>query len=162
MFFKYLRKDKISKEIGKIKKTVNNKLDDGKITLLKGHKILVNEITEIYNKDDYSYNDLLKRRNMLKNFNSNYKNIIISFAFGLFSSIIVSNIAKFINNNIKLSKFLDFIISAISSTVFLLITFALVILIIIYSAKKLSEEDKLHTDEYELKIIEKKLEKLEK
>lgn len=162
MFFKYLRKDKISKDIGKIKKTVNNKLDNGKITLLEGHKILVNEITEIYNKDDYSYNDLLKRRNFIKNFNSNYKNIIISFAFGLFSSIIVSSVSEFINNNYEISKLLNFIISAISSTFFLLIAFVLVILIIIYCAKKLSEEDKYHTDEYELEIIEKKLKELEK
>lgn len=156
------KKDKITKEIGKIKKVINIQKNNDEISLLEGHKILVNEISDVYNNGNYSYNDLLKRKSIITNFNNNYKEIVISFAFGLFSSIIVSSVSEFINNNYEISKLLNFIISAISSTFFSLIAFVLVILIIIYCAKKLSEEDKYHTDEYELEIIEKKLKELEK
>lgn len=165
------KKDKITKEIGKIKKVINIQKNNDEISLLEGHKILVNEITDVYKNGNYSYNDLLKRKNIITNFNNNYKEIVISFAFGILTSLFVAYIQKICNYLSSLisgicpdiNNSLLQVIIMIAVTVILILAVVLwVVFFIIRSARELSYNDPYHTDEYELKIIEKKLEKLEK
>ena len=163
------RKDKITKEIGKRKKVINNKMNKNEISLLKGHKILVNEISDVYNNGNYSYNDLIKRKSIITNFNNNYKEIVISFAFGILASAFLAYIQEIWNclssliSSIFPNNSLLQVIIMIAITVILILSVVLwVVFFIIRSARGLSFNDPYHTDEYELEIIEKKLKELEK
>lgn len=163
------RKDKITKEIGKRKKVINIKKNKDEISLLEGHKILVNEISDVYNNGNYSYNDLLKRKSIITNFNNNYKEIVISFAFGILASAFLAYIqdicnclSSLISSIFPNNSLLQIIVLIIITLLLLFAVVSGVVFFIIRSARGLSFNDPYHTDEYELKIIEKKLEKLEK
>ena len=64
--FKEFKKDKITKLIQIEKENVYDKLKSNDINLLEAHYILEDRISQIYNENNFYYQDLLNRRKFLK------------------------------------------------------------------------------------------------
>lgn len=66
--FKEFKKDKITKLIQIEKENVYDKLKSNDINLLEAHYILEDRISQIYNENNFYYQDLLNRRKFLTSF----------------------------------------------------------------------------------------------
>ncbi len=162
--FKYLKNDKITKLVGKARTIIDEEMRKNEINFLEAHLKMEKEIQSIYDSNSFSYRDLIERKNHLKEFNNNIKNILISFVFGLLVSIIVDFIKSItsenlitINNNI----FMMLINSILLAILIIAVEFGIVYVILKFS-HQISSNDKLNTNKYELDIIEEKLKKYEK
>lgn len=156
--FKYLKNDKITKMIGKTKNIINDEMRENEINFLEAHLKIEKEIQSIYDNNNFSYQDLVNRKKHLTKFNNNIYNIMISFIFGFLSSVIFYAMeSTIININIDNNdKFMILLF------VFYIIIGFIVFYCIFKIAHQISSDDKLNTNEYELSIIEKELNKYEK
>ena len=155
--FKEFKKDKITKLIQKEKDNVYDKLKSNDINLLEAHYILENKISQIYNENNFYYQDLLNRKKFLTSFRSNTHNIMISLIFGILGSAICSFI---LDASKILSGFGAFICDILIIIIILFIAYFM-IKSILKTAKLLSDDDPYNIDSYELDIIKKALQKYE-
>lgn len=155
--FKEFKKDKITKLIQIEKENVYDKLKSNDINLLEAHYILEDRISQIYNENNFYYQDLLNRRKFLTSFRSNTHNILISLIFGILGSAICS----FILDASKILSRLGAIICDILMIIIILFIAYFMIKSILKTSKLLSDDDPYNVDLYELDEIEKASQKYE-
>lgn len=162
--FKYLKNDKITKLVGKAKTTVNEEMKKNEINFLEAHLKLEEEIQFIYDSNKFSYQDLIKRKNHLNEFNDTIKNISISLAFGFLASVIFDIIKSTTSKDSTISNdnnsFVMFTYTILLTVFFIVMGFGIVYLILKFS-HQISSNDKLNTNDYELNIIKEKLKEYE-
>lgn len=162
--FKYLKNDKITKSVGKARTTINEEMRKNEINFLEAHLKMEKEIQSIYDSNNFSYQDLIKRKKHLKDFNDNLKNILISLVFGIIASIIFdfikSTISEDLTTNINNDLFVMLIYIIFLVVFFIAIALGMVYLILKFS-QQISSNDKLNTNDYELDIIKEKLKEYE-
>lgn len=161
--FKYFKNDKITKLVVKSLKITKEEMKNNDIGFLEAHLKMQTEIQLIYNNNLFSYQDLIKRKKHIVEFNNSINNILISFIFGLLASLIFWFFQYIINPSINIDynnifMLLFYIIMFI--IVYILIFFT-IICSILKTARQISSNDELNTNEYELEIIKEQLKKYE-
>lgn len=161
--FKYLKNDKITKLVGKAKSSIYKQLNNHEINFLEAHLKMENEIKIIYDNNDFSYQELLKRKERLTAITENITNISISLFFGFIASIIFEFIKltmsiHFDGNNKNIFTIILLFISIV--LLFCVISFIL-FYTILKCAYEFSSNDKFNTKDNELKLIDKKLSEYE-
>lgn len=157
--FKYLKNDKITKLVGKTKSSIYKQLNNHEINFLEAHLKMENEIKIIYDNNDFSYQELLKRKERLTAIAENITNISISLFFGFIASIIFEFIKltmsiHFDGNN---KNIFTIILPSISIVLLFCVIFFILFYIILKCAYEFSSNDKFNTKDSELELIEDKL-----
>ncbi|MDD6848397.1 MAG: hypothetical protein PUD53_06475 [Oscillospiraceae bacterium] len=155
--FKEFKKDKITKFIQKEENNIYKRLKSNDINFLEAHYILENKISQIYNENNFSYQDLLKRRRFLTSFRSNIKNIMLSLVLGMIASATCS----FIIDSSKILSILNPIIYYISMAIITSLIVCFFLNFIPKCARNISEIDFYNVNSFELKIIDNILQEYE-
>ncbi len=155
--FNGFKKDKITKLVQKEKDNLYNDLKNNNINLLEAHYIMEDNISKIYNENQFYYQDILNRKRYLTSFRDNTNNILISLLYG----ILGSGICSFILEASEVLSGFGTIICSILMLVIISIIAYFVLKSIFNTAVLLSDKDLYNVDAYELNIIENILQEYE-
>jgi hypothetical protein len=156
-----IKKDKITKLIEKSEKSFYDDYKNNNLNFFEAHCKMQDGIEEIYKTNDFYYQELLDRKRFLTSFKSQTISLIIALAFGLLSTWIYELITT-------LSRMLyssNPILNLILQIIMLIITLIIIIMVVrkvFKTAKFISNLDTYNTNDFELLIIEEKLNLLDK
>lgn len=178
MLDKYKKKDKITNlinsEIDKInhklnKKQLNEKQPISDEFYENAHNKIKNTIDKIYLNESniFSYQDYVKRKEFLLEFKPNVQNKYDTVILSIISGFISSKITDFLDENIMLEKYSNIISFVINIIMYFIILFfifySIVFIILFFSKQKLfSHTDNYNTYDYEIKLLENKLDEYDK
>lgn len=151
------KKDKITKLIIKASNEIYSNLKENNIDYLQAHLNMKEEIEKIYQQNNFYYQELLERKIFLTKYRNNLNNIFISFAFGVLSSWICSMVTDATKT---FQQYQPWIYNLIMIIIVLIASY-FILRMVFSSAKLFSSDENFNTKDFELNLIEKKLNNLE-